>query len=256
MAKLIDGGWKMANLSGKVAVITGGTSGIGLATAKNFIANGAKVVIAALQDGNEAAVIESLGGEEKVNFFPLNVANEEEVKNLIAYVVDLYGRVDIAVASAGVSGFTLDVYDSDVWKKTLDINLNGVFYLDKYAVEQMKKQGKGAIVNVGSATSLVGNVGTVCYPASKHGVAGLTKSAAITNIKDGVRINGVVPGFVTTALTAKIPKDDYNRNLAMIPIGRASSADEVACAINFLASDEASYVVGSMLVVDGGYTVQ
>lgn len=246
----------MADLTGKIAVITGGNSGIGLATAKNFLAHGAKIVIAGLPDGREEDLVKSLGPEGYVKFFALDVSKEEEVKRLIEFTVQTYGRVDIAVASAGISGFTLDVYNSDVWKKTLDINLNGVFYLDKYAVEQMKKQGKGSIVNVGSATSIVGNVGTVCYPASKHGVAGLTKSAAITNIKDGIRINGVVPGFVTTPLTAKVPQDDFERNLQMVPIGRASTPDEVACAINFLASDEASYVVGSMLVVDGGYTVQ
>lgn len=246
----------MADLTGKIAVITGGTSGIGYATAKNFIEHGAKVVIAGIPDENAQAAADSLGDEKVVRFFPLDVTNEEEVKNLIDFTADTFGRVDIAVASAGVSGFTLDVYNTEVWQKTINVNLNGVFYLDKYAVMQMKKQSGGAIVNVGSATSLVGNVGTVCYPASKHGVAGLTKSAAITNIKDGIRINCVIPGFVTTPLTAKVPENDFSRNLQMVPIGRASTPDEVASAINFLASDEASYVVGSMLVVDGGYTAQ
>lgn len=246
----------MADLKNKVAVITGGTSGIGLATAKNFLAHGARVVIAGIPDATVEGVTKELEALGEVRFFSLDVSKEEEVKNLIDFAVEAFGRVDIAVASAGISGFTLDVCDTDVWHKTINVNLNGTFYLDKYAIEQMKKQGGGAIVNVGSATSLVGNVGTVCYPASKHGVAGLTKSAAITYIKDGIRVNGVVPGFVTTPLTAAVPRDDFERNLAMVPIGRASTPDEVACAINFLASDEASYVVGSMLVVDGGYTVQ
>ena len=128
--------------------------------------------------------------------------------------------------------------------------------MTKYAVEQRRKQGGGAIVNVGSAASLVGNMGTVCYPAAKHGVAGLTKSSAINHIREGIRINGVVPGFVKTPLTDAIPQDDFARNVSMVPIGRVAQPEEVATAINFLASDEASYIVGSMLVVDGGYTVQ
>jgi NAD(P)-dependent dehydrogenase (short-subunit alcohol dehydrogenase family) len=245
----------MANLSGKVAVITGGTSGIGLATAKNFIANGAKVVISG-RSVKGADVAKSLGSEDIVRFCQTDVTIEESVKNLIDFTVKTFGRVDIAVASAGVTGFTLDMYDTDVWKNTIESNLTGVFYLDKYAVAQMEKQGGGAIINVGSATSIVGNMGTVCYPASKHGVAGLTKSAAINAIGQNIRINGVIPGFVRTPFTDSVPQDDFNRNLQMIPIKRAASPDEIAPAINFLASDEASYVVGTMLVVDGGYTVQ
>lgn len=245
----------MADLSGKIAVITGGTSGIGLATAKNFIEHGAKVVIAG-RSASGTEVAKNLGEEGTVRFFQTDVSKEEDVKALIEYVVQVFGRVDIAVASAGVSGFTMDMYDSKVWQDTMNINLNGVFYLTKYAVEQMKKQGSGAIVNVGSATSIVGNMGTVCYPASKHGVAGLTKSAAINHIREGIRINGVIPGFVATPLTDAVPLEDFARNVAMVPIGRVSRPEEVATAINFLASDEASYVVGTMLVVDGGYTVQ
>lgn len=245
----------MADLTGKIAVITGGNSGIGLATAKNFIEHGAKVVIAS-RSPKGAEVAKALGTEDVVRFCQTDVSKEEDVKALIAYAVEVFGRVDIAVASAGVSGFTTEMYDSDIWQQTIDINLNGVFYLTKYAVEQMRKQGGGAIVNVGSATSIVGNMGTVCYPASKHGVAGITKSAAINHIREGIRINGVIPGFVATPLTDAVPQDDFARNVAMVPIGRVSQPEEVATAINFLASDEASYVVGSMLVVDGGYTVQ
>ncbi len=245
----------MADLTGKIAVITGGTSGIGLATAKNFLASGAKVVIAGSRaSGKEIA--DSLGGEDTVRFCQTDVTNEESVKNLIDFTVRSFGGLDIAVASAGVSGFTLEMYDTEVWNKTITANLTGVFFLDKYAIEQMKKQGKGSIINVGSATSLVGNMGTVCYPASKHGVAGLTKSAAINAIADGIRINGVIPGFVTTPLTDGVPREDFERNLAMVPIKRAADPSEIASAIHFLASDDASYVVGSMLVVDGGYTVQ
>lgn len=245
----------MADLTGKIAVITGGTSGIGLATAQNFLAHGAKVVISGRNPkGNDVAA--SLGSEDMVRFCQTDVTNEESVKKLIAFTAETFGRVDIAVASAGVSGFTMDMYDSEVWENTILSNLTGVFYLDKYAIEQMKKQGKGAIINVGSATSLVGNMGTVCYPASKHGVAGLTKSAGINAIADGIRVNGVIPGFVKTPLTDKVPSEDFERNLAMVPIKRAADPSEIANVINFLASDEASYVVGSMFVVDGGYTVQ
>ncbi len=245
----------MADLTGKVAVITGGTSGIGLAAAENFVAHGAKVVIAGSR-ASGAEVAASLGSEDVVRFCQTDVTSEESVKNLIDFTVQTFGRLDIAVASAGVSGFTLEMYDTDVWTKTITANLTGVFFLDKYAIEAMKPQKKGSIINVGSATSLVGNMGTVCYPASKHGVAGLTKSAAINAIGDGIRINCVIPGFVNTPLTKGVPVDDFARNIAMVPIQRAAEPSEIATAINFLASDEASYVVGSLLVVDGGFTVQ
>lgn len=245
----------MADLTGKVAVITGGTSGIGLATAENFIKHGAKVVISG-RNSKGTQIAAKLGTEDVVRFCQTDVTKEESVKHLIEFAVQSFGKLDIAVASAGVSGFTTEMYDTQVWTDTINSNLTGVFYLDKYALAEMKKNGKGAIINVGSATSLVGNMGTVCYPASKHGVAGLTKSAAINSIADGVRINGVIPGFVKTPLTDAVPSDDFQRNLAMVPIKRAADPSEVANAINFLASDEASYVVGTMLVVDGGYTVQ
>ena len=245
----------MADLSGKIAVITGGTSGIGLAAAKNFIEHGAKVVIAG-RSLSGADVAKSLGDEETVRFFQTDVSKEDDVKALMEYTVGVFGRVDIAVASAGVSGFTLEMYDSKVWQDTININLSGAFYTIKYAVEQMRKQGGGSIVVVGSAASIVGNMGTVCYPAAKHGVAGLVKSAAINHIREGIRINGVVPGFIATPLTDAIPADDFARNVAGVPIGRVGQPEEIATAINFLASDEASYVVGSMMVIDGGYTVQ
>ena len=246
----------MDDFTGKVVVVTGGTSGIGFASAADFLRCGACVVIGGRPGGKGEEAVKALGPAERVRFFPMNAACEENVRDLIAYAVQTFGKVDVAVASAGVSGFTLDVFNTEVWKQTLDVNLNGVFYLNKYAVEQMLRQGGGAIVNVGSATSLVGNAGTVCYPASKHGVAGLTKSAAITYAKDHIRVNCVIPGFVTTPLTAAVPADDFARNLAMVPMGRAAKPEEIASAIRFLASDEAAYVTGTMLTVDGGYTAQ
>lgn len=246
----------LADLTGKVAAITGGTSGIGFAAAKDFLAHGAKVVIGGRAGGNGAKAAETLGPSDQIRFYAMDASVEEDVRDFVRFTAAVFGKLDIAVASAGVSGFTTELYDSEVWQKTLAVNLNGVFYLDKYAVEQMKRQGGGCVINVGSATSLVGNVGTVCYPAAKHGVAGLTKSAAITHIKDNIRINCVIPGFVETPLTAGVPKEDFERNLAMVPIGRAAKPEEIAAAIRFLASDEASYIAGSLLVVDGGYTAQ
>lgn len=246
----------MADLTGKVAVITGGTSGMGYAAAENFVKHGARVVIGGRsQNGDEIAA--RLGGPEQIRFCRTNVGEEEAVAHLVDFTVSAFGKLDIAVAAAGVSGFTLDVLDSKVWHDTININLNGVFYLNKYAIEQMLRQGTGgSIINIGSCTSVVGNVGTVCYPASKHGVAGLTRSAGITYAKAGIRINCVLPGFVQTPLTAGIPADDFNRNLAMIPNGRIAQPEDIAGAIHFLASDESKYMTASILTVDGGYTAQ
>ena len=246
----------MANLAGKVAVITGGTSGIGYAAAEDLIKNGAKVVISGSRD-NGAEIAAELGAPDTVRFFRCDVGCEEQVRDLIAFTVECFGRLDVAVAAAGVSGFTLDVLDSEVWQNTVNVNLNGVFYLDKYAIEQMLRQGSGgSIVNIGSCSSIVGNVGTVCYPAAKHGVAGLTRSAAITYAKDGIRINCVIPGFVETPLTAGVPAEDLQRSLKLIPIGRFAKPAEIAGAVTFLAGDASAYVTGSMLTVDGGYTAQ
>ncbi len=246
----------MADLTGKVAVITGGTSGMGYAAAAYFVQHGAQVVIGG-RSQNGDALAAALGGPEKIRFFRTDVAVAENVRDLVAFTAECFGHVDIAVASAGVSGFTLDVLDEKVWQDTININLNGVFYLDKYAIEQMRRQGSGgSIINIGSCTSVVGNAGTVCYPAAKHGVAGLTRSAGITYAKEGIRVNCVVPGFVDTPLTAAIPKDDLERNKALIPMGRFAQPEEIAGAIGFLASDEAKYMTGSILTVDGGYTAQ
>ena len=246
----------MFDFTGKTVAITGGTSGIGYASAGAFLSQGANVVIGGKNRQKGLAAAEKLGQPDHVRFFEMDAAKEEEVRAFVEYAVSCFGKLDAAVACAGVSGFTLDVYDTEVWNQTIAVNLNGVFYLDKYAVAQMLRQGGGAIVNIGSATSLVGNAGTVCYPAAKHGVAGLTKSAAITHARDGIRVNCVIPGFVTTPLTAGVPAEDFARNLAMVPIGRAARPEEIASAVVFLASDEASYVTGSMLVADGGYTAQ
>ncbi len=246
----------MANLAGKVAVITGGTSGIGYATAELFVKNGAKVVIAGTRE-NGAEVAAQIGSPDQVRFCHTDVRIEEQVRDLVQFTVDTFGRLDIAVAAAGVSGFTLDVLNTQVWDDTVNINLNGVFRLDKYAIEQMLRQGNGgSVINVGSCTSLVGNYGTVCYPAAKHGVAGLTRSAAITYAKEGIRVNCIIPGFVETPLTAGVPADDLERNKQLIPIGRFAKPHEIAGAINFLAGDDSVYITGSMLTVDGGYTAQ
>lgn len=242
---------------GKVAIVTGGASGIGEATARAFIREGANVVIADYSEHGQQLANELAGGGERALFVKTDVADTKAVQALIAKTVETYGRLDIMFANAGIAADgPIDELDETAWQKTVDINLTGVYLCDKYAIDQMRSQGGGVIVNCGSIHSHVGKSGVTAYAAAKGGVKLLTQTLAIDYGAQNIRVNAVCPGYIDTPLLKDIPEDKKEALVALHPIGRLGRAEEVASVVLFLASDEASFVTGASILVDGGYTAQ
>ena len=250
----------MANLvAGKVALVTGGGSGIGRASALAFAREGAKVVVAdvAVEGGAETVrLIQQRGGE--ATFIKTDVSQAADVEALVARAVQTYGRLDCAHNNAGIEGAaatTID-YAEDAWERVIAINLKGVWLCLKYEIPQMLKQG-GAIVNTASTAGLVGYRGGAAYVASKHGVVGLTKTAALEYAKAGVRVNAVCPGAIDTPMMGRITGHRPQRTERMAaaePVGRMGQPEEIAEAVVWLCSAAASFVTGHAMAVDGGIT--
>ncbi|WP_010096306.1 SDR family NAD(P)-dependent oxidoreductase [Ornithinibacillus scapharcae] len=241
---------------GKVAVVTGGASGIGEATVKQFVQEGAKVVISDMSEkGKELSDQLNHEGYETI-FIKTDVTSEEDVKNMIESTIEKFGSLDVLFANAGIGGMTL-VHETSFadWKKIIDVNLHGVFLCNKYAIIQMLKQGNGgAIVNNDSIHGVVGKIGVGSYSAAKGGVKLLTQTEAAEYSAKGIRINNVNPGYIDTPLLASIPPEVKQELIDLHPIGRLGKPEEVAKAVVFLASDDASFITGASLLVDGGYT--
>jgi len=242
---------------GKVALVTGASGGIGRATAVAFAASGAAVVVSDVNEAGGAetvALIEAAGGRAVFQF--CDVSKPDQVKALVARAVSEYGRLDFAHNNAGINVLGADEYEDEVWARSLDINLTGIMYCMREQASVMMAQGKGAIVNTASINGLVGNGGQPAYTASKHGVVGLTRHGALRWAKAGIRVNAVCPGVIETPMTAPIAANPEVRKImdAMTPMGRMGQAEEIAGAVLWLCSDQASFVTGHPLVVDGGAT--
>lgn len=243
-------------LNDKVAIITGGASGIGKATTEKFVKEGAKVVIADFADQGESVAESFRKDGYDVLFVKTDVTKEEDVKHVIAEAVAKFGKLDIMFANAGIAADdNIDKLSYEKWQRTIDINLNGVFLSNKYAIEQMRKQGTGgSIVNAGSIHSLAGKPGVTAYASAKGGVKLLTQTLGATYAKEGIRVNAVGPGYIDTPLI-EAAQGEYRQALVDLhPMGRLGKPEEVANAVAFLASDDASFISGTILVVDGGYT--
>jgi NAD(P)-dependent dehydrogenase (short-subunit alcohol dehydrogenase family) len=245
--------------SSKVALVTGGNSGIGRAIALAFAKQGAKVMVAArrVADGEETvSMIRDAGGEAK--FVQTDVAKSAEVKAMVATCINEYGQLDIAVNNAGIEGTpmvpTAD-YDEAVWQQVIDINLTGVFLCMKYEIPEMLSHGQGCIVNMSSVAGLVGGRIGAAYYASKHGVIGATKAAAIEYADKGIRINAVCPAIIETPMVERAFDGDEemrDRFRAIHPVGRFGTPEEVASATLWLCSEGAAFTIGHALAVDGG----
>jgi len=248
-------------LEDRVALVTGGSSGIGRATALVFAREGAMVVVADLVvEGGEATVqaIKKAGGDAA--FVKCDVSKASDVEALIKKTVDTYGRLDCAFNNAGVGPFgtTAECTEED-WDITINVNLKGVWLCMKYEILQMLSQGGGVIVNTASVGGLIGTPGIAAYTASKHGVVGLTKTAALEYVQAGIRVNAVCPGTVLTPLVERGLGTDPAMKDALLskhPIGRFGKAEEIAEAVVWLCSDAASYVTGVAFPVDGGVFAQ
>jgi NAD(P)-dependent dehydrogenase (short-subunit alcohol dehydrogenase family) len=246
-------------LEGKVALVTGGTSGIGRDTAVLFAKAGAKVVVAGRREpeGNETIeLIRTAGGDGL--FVKTDISKPSDVDGLIQKAAERFGRLDIAFNNAGIEGVWVPIVrqsEAD-WDRTIAINLKGVWLSLKYEIRQMLRQGGGgAIVNMASITGLIGSAGAAAYSASKHGVIGLTKTAALENAKSGIRVNAVCPGVIETAMGERLfgAPAVHKYVLGCHPIGRFGRPAEIAEAVVWMCSDRASFMTGQSLVLDGGF---
>jgi 3-oxoacyl-[acyl-carrier protein] reductase len=242
----------MKRLENKVAIITGGAAGIGAATAVKFVQEGAKVVIWDLDEAKGNALAKQLN----VVFAKVNTADYAEVEAAAKAVNEQFGRIDILINNAGITrDSTLKKMTVEQWQQVIDVNLTGVFYCTKIVSEYMLTNGWGRIVNASSVVGLYGNFGQTNYVATKSALIGMTKTVARELGKKGITVNAVAPGFIATEMVAAMPENVIDAMKAKIPLARLGDPMEIANVYAFLASDEAAYINGHTLSVDGGMTV-
>ncbi|MDD2819944.1 MAG: SDR family oxidoreductase [Flavobacterium sp.] len=244
----------------KVALVTGGASGIGRATALAFAKKGAKVAVVDWKENDEMVdLIKELGSE--AIFIKCDVSKTDDVKAMVARTIAAFGRLDYAFNNAGIEGTSAPTQDcsEENWDKTIGVNLKGLWLCMKYEIPEILKQGKGAIVNCASVAGLVGFAGLPAYVASKHGIVGLTKTTALECATQGIRVNVVCPGVIQTPMIDRLTgktKEGIERFKGFEPIGRFGLPEEIANAVVWMCSDEASFVTGHVMAVDGGFTAQ
>jgi len=238
----------------KVAVVTGGASGIGLATTKKLLSEGANVVILDLKMDEE--IINSLG--ENVLYLKCDVSNEENVKNCIEEIIKKFDHIDYLVANAGIGGSSSKPHEvsMDEWNKVISVNQTGIFLLNKYVINEMLKSGKGAVVNTSSMYGLVGSTTSFAYSASKGAINQMTRSLALTYARENIRVNAIAPGYVDTPILSMVPDNIKEAMGTELPIGRFGKDTEIANLICYLLSDDASFITGAIIPIDGGFTAK
>ena len=239
----------------KVAVITGGASGIGLATAKKLLGEGANVV---LVDWNQdvSDIAKSLSN----NFIGIrcDVSSDTDVQKCVSEVIERYGHIDYLVANAGIGGGPNKAHEVSVdeWNKVIGVNQTGIFLMNKYVIGEMLKTGGGAIVNTSSMYGLVGTTMSFAYSASKGAINQMTRSLALTYARDNIRVNAIAPGYVDTPILASVPKEMKDAMANQLPVGRLGEDTEIANLICYLLSDNATFITGAIVPIDGGFTAQ
>lgn len=242
----------MKRLENKVAIITGGAAGIGAATVRKFKEEGANVIIWDLDEIRGY----TLANELEATFAKVNTANYEEIEVAAKDVNEKFGRIDILINNAGITrDSTVKKMTIQQWQQVIDINLSGVFYCSKIISEYMVSNGWGRIINASSVVGLYGNFGQANYVATKSAIIGMTKTFAREFGRKGITVNAVAPGFISTEMVAAMPEEVLAGMKAKVPIGRLGDPKEIANVYAFLSSDEASYINGHTISVDGGMTV-
>ncbi len=250
----------MKALENKIAIITGAGSGIGKATAELFAKEGAKLILTDLNEENTQKVVSSLTEKgAEAYFLKADAGSAKDAKKTVDFAIEKFGRLDIAVNNAGIGGDTSPTAEHaiDSWDKTININLSGVFYGTHYQIKAMlENSNSGSIINIASILGQVGFANSPAYVAAKHGVVGLTKTAALEYSAKGIRVNAVGPAFIDTPLLENLDKEVYDQLVGLHPIGRLGKSEEVAELILWLAGEKSSFVTGSYYAVDGGYLAQ
>ena len=238
---------------GKVAIVTGGASGIGFATAKKLILKGATVVICDINDNIED-IASYLGN--RCYGIKCDVSKEDDVKLVVETTLKNYHKIDFLVANAGIGGSANkphELYFED-YNKVISVNQNGIFLFNKYVISSMLENGGGAIVNTSSMFGVVGTNSSFAYSVSKGAINNMTRSLALTYAKDNIRVNAVAPGYVDTPILKDVPKEYKDVMASSIPMGRLGKDSEIANLICYLLSDEASFITGDIVSIDGGFT--
>ena len=240
-------------LKDKVAIVTGGASGIGRSTTEDMVDEGAKVAIVDLDEEKGESLANELG--EKAVFLKADVTDERSVKSVYSSVLDECGKVDVLFNNAGIgSQGASDKLEKEEWEKVIEVNLTGAFLMTKQAIGEMKKSGGGSIINCASILGTVGQSETAAYTASKAGLVNLTRTLAVEFAGEGIRVNAVSPGYIETPLLDGLDEATKDHLTSLHPVGRLGEPEEIAKAVTFLASDDASFITGANLLVDGGYT--
>jgi 3-oxoacyl-[acyl-carrier protein] reductase len=243
-------------LENKVAVITGAGSGIGKETALLFAKEGAKVVVADMNEKAGEETVAEINKKGEGFFVKLDVSIKEQVKQMVKSTLEKYGRIDILINNAAiVQDALLSKMTEEQWDKVINVNLKGVFNCTQAVVEVMMNQGDGVIINTSSIVGLNGNVGQVNYSATKAGLIGMTKTLAKELGRKGIRVNAVAPGFISTPMTSKVPEKILEMMKEKTPLRRLGMTKDIAYAYLYLASDEANFVNGAVLCVDGGLII-
>lgn len=248
----------MSLFDGKVAIVTGGSSGIGQAACHLYAREGAKVIVSDIDEKKGQETARAIqGAQGDATFIRTDVSNPGDCQALVDRTLEKYGRLDVAFNNAGIGGEANPIADYSIegWQKVIAVNLSSVFYCMKYEIPAMLKAGGGAIVNMASILGQVGFESSPAYVAAKHGVVGLTRTAALEYSKQGIRINAVGPAFIRTPLISGLEENEQTRNylVSLHPVGRLGESDEVAELVIWLSSEKASYVMGSYYPIDGGY---
>lgn len=249
----------MNKLNGKVALVTGGANGIGLETVRLFLENGASVVMADFNAEAGNAACEKLcaaGYQDAVTFIQVDVSSAESVASMVVSVIEQFGQIDILINNAGITQDSmLSKMSIEQWQRVVDVNLNGVFYCTKFVAPHMVQKGQGKIINTSSIVGVHGNIGQTNYAATKAGVIGMTKTWAKELGFKGINVNAVAPGYVETGMVASVPEKVLALMVEKVPLRRLGKPSDIAQAYLYLASDDANYVNGTVLEVNGGLVI-